>query len=134
MILNGVNQNDVPLYQMITIVQGSWYVLYARQPHSNCARSMHVLLWLEWVSCWVLERNYLRLAFSSVPFLSWNFEINLESLVKLLETHKLSNMCGGMGSCNMKWESPDNWKLNSGLITRRQLWPALALGLLKNWN
>ena len=135
--LNGVHPNDAPLSQIITLVQGSWDVLEPRQPHSTFADSMHVLMWLACVTCWVLSINSFRLYFRSVPFLYWNFEINLGSQLKSLEPKKLSNIWGGVVSFNLKWELPDNWNsfLSSGLFNSYfvncwQWWRALDLGLL----
>ena len=118
-LLNGVNLNDAPVSKIITALQGSWYVLEPRRLHSTFARAVHVLLWLTCMACWLLTRIFSSLAFIPVLFLSWNFEINLGSIVKSLKPQKLSNMYYSMVSCNVKWESLDNWKFDSGLITHQ---------------
>ena len=116
LLLNYIDPNNTPVFQIIKVVQGSWDVLERRCPHNTCVRTMHVIMWLACVTCWVLLRISLRLSFSLVPILSWNFEIDLGSLVNYIDPQKLSNICGGMGSCNLKWKSLDKWNFDSGLI------------------
>ena len=136
-LLNGVSPNDAPVSQIITVVQGSWYLLEPRIPNSKFARYANDLMWLAWVACWVLEINYLSLAFSSVPLFSWKYVISLRSIVKSLEPQKLFNFLDCMGSLNLKWESPENLNsfmssglFNSYLITCQLWWWALDLGFL----